>query len=81
MTQEEALDTKTRVTSSRAIAELKEHGHNVTIRTFPTGEMIGTDVIYVSWIVVVEGKEVDKIAEVSKDGTVSSLEVMMWLGY
>lgn len=81
MTQEEALDIETRVTSGEAMAELKAHCHNVTIRTFPTGEMIGTDAIYTSWIVVGEGKEVEKIAEISKDGTVSAFEIMAWMGY
>lgn len=81
MTQEEALDVETRVTSSEAIAELKAHCHNATIRTFPNGEMIGTDAIYTSWIVVEEGKEVEKIAEIDKGGTVSTFEIMAWMGY
>lgn len=81
MTQEEALDVETRVTTSEAMAEIKAHSHNPIIRTFPTGEQIGGDCVYCSWIVVVDNHEVDRIARISKDGTVSSFEVMAWLGY
>jgi len=79
MTQEEALDSDTRVTVDEAIREIKAHGHptSVRIRTFPSKK---AESGFVQWIILADQGEVEKIVEIT-DGTVLSSEVMAWLGY